>query len=104
MLDVVVIEKAGFYATVVGSPNQSLIYQIDDKFPCLFDDIMGITLFPHRNRNHSRVRADGSGPGNGNDIRFFPFSSTAYHNSGNGIQHVSRLPVFFTHFFYPFLI
>ena len=87
--------------------------QVYDKFACFFQHPIGIPLRPYGYICHGRVRADGSCPGNCNNVALsFPIRR-GHHNGRNRIYHISRFPehaaitgavfiVFFlSHFSYP---
>ena len=89
--------SAGFDTTIIGSKRQIVSCQIDHKLAGFFDNIIRITLFSHGNRHHCRIRADGSCPCHGNNVRSLLRTLAADHNCRYRIQHISRFPKFSFH-------
>ena len=93
------------HTTEIRSVSQITGDQIDDEFSCLFQDIIGIPLFPYGNGYHGRAGTDSSCPCHCDNIRSFLRSAAAYHHSRNRIEHIAASPVLFSHhIFLPFLI
>ncbi len=85
------------YAAKIHGPDKGLRCQVHNKLPRLFYHMVRITLFPHRNRQHRRIRTGGSGPRDRQDI-IPPLSvRAAYHDRRQRIQHISRFPCYFRH-------
>ena len=86
---------AGTYAAVICGMGQLFCGQINNKLSCFPKYITGIPPGPHGNKHHSRVGTDCPDPGYCDNIWFFSFPGTAYHNCRKGIEHISCSPVSF---------
>ena len=90
---------AGTDSTEIRGAGELLRCEIDDKFPCLGDDPVGISLGPYRDRNHDRITADRAGPGCCHDVAPPLFIRAADHNSRHRIEQIGRPPVLSCHAF-----
>ena len=88
---------AGANAAVIRRPHQFLRHQIDHKFSCLPDNIVGIAGLSYRYGYHSRRRTYRTCPGDSNNIRFLSFPAAADHHRRKGIQHIAGFPEFSCH-------
>ena len=88
---------SALYTTVIGGKCQILGGKVDHKLSRLFNDGVRVSLRSDGNRYHRRIGTHGAHPGQGNNIRFAVCVSHADHNSGQGIQHIPRLPYLFCH-------
>ena len=85
------------HPAVVRGIGQFFCGQVNDKFPGLPDDIIGIPLRADRNGHHSRVGTDCSDPCHGNNIRFFALTPAADHHCRQRVEHIACSPVLFLH-------
>ena len=83
-------------AAEIGGVQQILRGQVDDKFPVLFNQFVGIARRANRNVRHCGFGIDNARPRGGEHIGLF-HRSRRYHHGGQRINHRSRFPSCFGH-------
>ena len=81
------------HAAVIGSLHKLFRGQVDDELAGFPDNIIGIPVRSYGDGYHSGVGTNRPGPRHRDNIWFFTFPSTAYHNCRKGIEHIACSPV-----------
>ena len=88
--------SAAAHAAEVAGIRQPFCNQIDDKFACFLDDIVGMAARTDGNVGHGRVAVDSACPCYGDDI-FLLHCAAGDHNGRDGINDSPRFPDIFSH-------